>query len=39
MPGSVAQRIIGSFNNAAVGTALGQANGIQALSPGAYQAG
>jgi pyruvate dehydrogenase (quinone) len=26
-----AQRIIGSFNNAAVGTALGQANGIQAL--------
>jgi pyruvate dehydrogenase (quinone) len=25
------QRIIGSFNNAAVGTALGQANGIQAL--------
>ena len=27
------QRIIGSFNNAAVGTALGQANGIQALSP------
>jgi pyruvate dehydrogenase (quinone) len=28
---SVSQRIIGSFNNAAVGTALGQANGIQAL--------
>jgi pyruvate dehydrogenase (quinone) len=27
---SGAQRIIGSFNNAAVGTALGQANGIQA---------
>jgi thiamine pyrophosphate-dependent acetolactate synthase large subunit-like protein len=26
-----AQRIIGSFNNAAVGTALAQANGIQAL--------
>jgi pyruvate dehydrogenase (quinone) len=26
-----AQRIIGSFNNAAVGTALGMANGIQAL--------
>ena len=25
------QRIIGSFNNGAVGTALGQANGIQAL--------
>jgi len=25
------QRIIGSFNNAAIGTALGQANGIQAL--------
>lgn len=25
------QRMIGSFNNAAVGTALGQANGIQAL--------
>ena len=25
------QRIIGSFNNAAVGTALGQANGIQSL--------
>ncbi|MGC1779601.1 MAG: thiamine pyrophosphate-binding protein [Xanthobacteraceae bacterium] len=25
------QRIIGSFNNAAVGTAIGQANGIQAL--------
>jgi pyruvate dehydrogenase (quinone) len=25
------QRIIGSFNNAAVGTAVGQANGIQAL--------
>jgi pyruvate dehydrogenase (quinone) len=28
---SGAQRIIGSFNNAAVGTALGQANGIQAI--------
>ena len=28
---SGSQRIIGSFNNAAVGTALGQANGIQAL--------
>ncbi len=28
---SGAQRIIGSFNNAAVGTALGMANGIQAL--------
>jgi thiamine pyrophosphate-dependent acetolactate synthase large subunit-like protein len=28
---SGAQRIIGSFNNAAVGTALGQANGVQAL--------
>jgi pyruvate dehydrogenase (quinone) len=28
---SDAQRIIGSFNNAAVGTAFGQANGIQAL--------
>ena len=28
---SGAQRIIGSFNNAAVGTALGQSNGIQAL--------
>jgi len=28
---SGAQRIIGSFNNAAVGTALGQANGIQAV--------
>jgi thiamine pyrophosphate-dependent acetolactate synthase large subunit-like protein len=28
------QRIVGSFNNAAVGTALGQANGIQALDPG-----
>jgi thiamine pyrophosphate-dependent acetolactate synthase large subunit-like protein len=26
-----AQRIIGSFNNAAVGTALGQANGVQAI--------
>lgn len=26
------QRIIGSFNNAAVGTALGQANGVQALN-------
>lgn len=25
------QRILGSFNNAAVGTALGQANGVQAL--------
>ncbi|MBO0758482.1 MAG: ubiquinone-dependent pyruvate dehydrogenase [Bradyrhizobiaceae bacterium] len=28
---SGSQRIIGSFNNAAVGTALGQANGIQAI--------
>jgi pyruvate dehydrogenase (quinone) len=28
---SGSQRLIGSFNNAAVGTALGQANGIQAL--------
>jgi pyruvate dehydrogenase (quinone) len=28
---SGAQRILGSFNNGAVGTALGQANGIQAL--------
>lgn len=28
------QRIIGSFNNGAVGTALGQANGIQALDRG-----
>src|SRR6202034_3759160 len=28
---SGSQRIIGSFNNAAVGTALGQANGMQAL--------
>jgi thiamine pyrophosphate-dependent acetolactate synthase large subunit-like protein len=28
---SGAQQIIGSFNNAAVGTALGQANGIQAV--------
>jgi len=28
---SGSQRMIGSFNNAAVGTALGQANGIQAL--------
>ena len=28
---SGSQRIVGSFNNAAVGTALGQANGIQAL--------
>jgi pyruvate dehydrogenase (quinone) len=28
---SGSQRILGSFNNAAVGTALGQANGIQAL--------
>jgi pyruvate dehydrogenase (quinone) len=28
---SGSQRIIGSFNNAGVGTALGQANGIQAL--------
>jgi pyruvate dehydrogenase (quinone) len=27
------QRIIASFNNGAVGTALGQANGIQALDP------
>jgi thiamine pyrophosphate-dependent acetolactate synthase large subunit-like protein len=26
------QRIIGSFNNAAVGTAIGQANGVQALN-------
>ena len=25
------QRIIGSFNNCAVGTALGQANGVRAL--------
>jgi pyruvate dehydrogenase (quinone) len=31
---SGSQRIIGSFNNAAVGTALGQANGIQALDRG-----
>src|SRR5271156_3464554 len=31
---SGSQRIIGSFNNAAVGTALGQANGIQALGRG-----
>ena len=31
---SASQRIIGSFNNAAVGTALGQANGIQALDRG-----
>ncbi|MGA2365071.1 MAG: thiamine pyrophosphate-binding protein, partial [Steroidobacteraceae bacterium] len=30
---SGSQRIIGSFNNAAVGTALGQANGVQALDP------
>jgi pyruvate dehydrogenase (quinone) len=30
---SGSQRIIGSFNNAAVGTALGQANGIQVLDP------
>jgi thiamine pyrophosphate-dependent acetolactate synthase large subunit-like protein len=29
---SGSQRIIGSFNNAAVGTALGQANGIQAAN-------
>jgi pyruvate dehydrogenase (quinone) len=29
---SGSQRILGSFNNAAVGTALGQANGIQALN-------
>jgi pyruvate dehydrogenase (quinone) len=29
---SGSQRIIGSFNNAAVGTALGQANGVQALN-------
>jgi len=29
---SGSQRIIGSFNNAAVGTALGQANGIQVLN-------
>jgi pyruvate dehydrogenase (quinone) len=28
---SGSQRMIGSFNNAAVGTALGQANGVQAL--------
>jgi pyruvate dehydrogenase (quinone) len=28
---SGSQRIIGSFNNAAVGTAIGQANGVQAL--------
>ena len=28
---SGSQRIIGSFNNAAVGTALAQANGVQAL--------
>jgi thiamine pyrophosphate-dependent acetolactate synthase large subunit-like protein len=28
---SGSQRIVGSFNNAAVGTAMGQANGIQAL--------
>jgi pyruvate dehydrogenase (quinone) len=28
---SGSQRIIGSFNNAAVGTALGQANGVQAV--------
>lgn len=28
------QRIVGSFNNAACGTALGQANGIQALDRG-----
>jgi pyruvate dehydrogenase (quinone) len=28
---SGSQRIIGSFNNAAIGTALGQANGVQAL--------
>ncbi len=28
------QRIIGSFNNAAVGTALGMANGVQALDRG-----
>ncbi|MDY0747709.1 thiamine pyrophosphate-binding protein [Paucibacter sp. R3-3] len=27
------QRIIGSYNNAAVGTALGMANGVQALDP------
>jgi pyruvate dehydrogenase (quinone) len=31
---SGSQRIIGSFNNAAVGTALGQANGVQALDRG-----
>ena len=31
---SGAQRIIGSFSNAAVGTSLGQANGIQALGRG-----
>ena len=28
---SGSQRVVGSFNNAAVGTALGQANGIQAM--------
>jgi thiamine pyrophosphate-dependent acetolactate synthase large subunit-like protein len=28
---SGSQRVVGSFNNAAVGTALGQANGVQAL--------
>jgi pyruvate dehydrogenase (quinone) len=31
---SGSQRIIGSFNNAAVGTALGMANGIQAIDRG-----
>lgn len=31
---SGSQRIVGSFNNAAVGTAMGQANGIQALDRG-----
>jgi pyruvate dehydrogenase (quinone) len=30
-PPSGSQRIIGSFNNGLVGTALGQANGVQAL--------
>src|SRR3981189_390096 len=30
---SGSQRILGSFNNAAVGTALGQAKGVQALDP------
>src|SRR6202165_5107271 len=31
VPHGGSRRIIGSFNNAAVGTALGQANGVQAL--------